>query len=209
MVGIIPMEELKGDLTPVATAAKYIFGDIGVILLSLAALFAFISVANGGTLAASRYPLALSRDHLLPRFFQKLSRWGTPFFAILATIGTIIIILIFLDPIGIAKLASSFQLLVFAFICLAVIIIRESKIEAYDPGFKSPLYPWLHLLGIILPFVLIYEMGIFPLLFSLGLLLLAQRGTGTMHGTKLCVQVRSITCLSGWADYVLTGWIRS
>ncbi len=143
MVGIIPMEELKGDLTPVATAAKYIFGDTGVILLSLAALFAFISVANGGTLAASRYPLALSRDHLLPRFFQKLSRWGTPFFAILVTIGTIIIILLFLDPIGIAKLASSFQLLVFAFICLAVIIIRESKIEAYDPGFKSPFYPWL------------------------------------------------------------------
>ncbi len=170
MVGVIPMEELKGDLTPVATAAKYILGDAGVILLSLAALFAFISVANGGTLAASRYPLALSRDHLLPRFFQKLSRWGTPFFAILSTIGTIIIILVFLDPTGIAKLASSFQLLVFAFICLAVIIIRESKIEAYDPGFKSPLYPWLHLLGIILPFVLIYEMGILPLLFSLGLI---------------------------------------
>jgi mannitol/fructose-specific phosphotransferase system IIA component (Ntr-type) len=170
MVGVIPLEELKGDLTPVATAARYIFGDTGVILLSLAALFAFISVANGGTLAASRYPLALSRDHLLPRYFQKLSRWGTPFFAILVTIGTIIIILVFLDPIGIAKLASSFQLLVFAFICLAVIIIRESKIEAYDPSFKSPLYPWLQLLGIILPFILIYQMGILPFLFSLGLI---------------------------------------
>ncbi len=34
MVGVIPMEELKGDLTPVATAAKYILGDAGVILLS-------------------------------------------------------------------------------------------------------------------------------------------------------------------------------
>lgn len=170
MVGVIPMEELKNDLTPVATAARYIFGDAGVILLSVAALFAFISVANGGTLAASRYPLALSRDHLLPGFFQKLSRWGTPFLAILVTLATIILIVVFLDPAGIAKLASSFQLLVFAFICLAVIIIRESKIEAYDPGFKSPLYPWLHLLGIVLPFILIYKMGIFPLLFSLGLI---------------------------------------
>jgi amino acid transporter/mannitol/fructose-specific phosphotransferase system IIA component (Ntr-type) len=170
MVGIIPLDILKGNLTPVATAAEYFLGEPGLILLSIAAMFAFISVANGGTLAASRYPLALSRDHLLPRYFQKLSKRGTPVFAILSTVVTIIVILILLDPTSIAKLASAFQLMVFAFICLAVIIIRESKIEAYDPGFKSPLYPWLHLAGIILPFVLIYEMGLMPLLFSFGLI---------------------------------------
>jgi hypothetical protein len=140
------------------------------MLLSLAALFAFISVANGGTLAASRYPLALSRDHLLPGFFQKLSVRGTPVLSILTTIGAIVIILLFLNPTGIAKLASSFQLLVFAFICLAVIVIRESKIEAYDPGFKSPFYPWMQILGVILTFVLIVEMGLLPLLFSVGLI---------------------------------------
>jgi len=172
MVGVVPISELKGDLTPVATAASYIFGDTGVVLLSLAALFAFISVANGGTLAASRYPLALSRDHLLPKLFQKLSSRGTPVISIVTTIATIVIILIFLDPLGIAKLASSFQLLVFSFICLAVIIIRESKIEAYDPAFKSPLYPWMQILGILLPFVLIVEMGLIPLLFSFGLIAL-------------------------------------
>jgi amino acid transporter/mannitol/fructose-specific phosphotransferase system IIA component (Ntr-type) len=170
MIGVLPIKELMGNMTPVAAAGKVLFGEIGVLLLSIAALLAFISVANGGTLAASRYPLALSRDHLLPRFFQKLSRWGTPIFSIITTVGAIILLLSFLDPTGIAKLASAFQLLVFSFICLAVIIIRESKIEAYDPGFKSPFYPWLHLLGIFLPFVLIYQMGILPSLFSLGLI---------------------------------------
>ncbi|MCG6960244.1 amino acid permease [bacterium BMS3Abin03] len=170
MTGVIPIEHFMGDLTPVATAGEYIFGQGGVLIFSIAALFAFISVANGGTLSASRYPLALGRDHLLPRFFLKLSKWGTPIFAILVTVGTIVIILLFLDPTGIAKLASAFQLMVFAFICLAVIIIRESKIEAYDPGFKSPLYPWMQLIGIILPFFLIIEMGLMPLLFSFGLI---------------------------------------
>lgn len=170
MVGIIPMDLLKADLTPVATAGKFILGDVGVALFSIAALVAFISVANGGTLSASRYPLALSRDHLLPRIFLKLSKRGTPVFSIILTVGTIVIILLLLDPTGIAKLASAFQLMVFAFICLAVIIIRESKIEAYDPGFKSPLYPWLHILGFILPFVLISEMGLLPILFSAGLI---------------------------------------
>jgi mannitol/fructose-specific phosphotransferase system IIA component (Ntr-type) len=141
-----------------------------VILFSVAAMFAFISVANGGMLSASRYPLALSRDHLLPRYFLKMSRWSTPTFAIMVTVGTIIVILLLLDPTGIAKLASAFQLMVFALICLAVIIIRESKIEAYDPGFKSPLYPWMQIAGIVLPFFLIVEMGLMPLLFSIGLM---------------------------------------
>jgi APA family basic amino acid/polyamine antiporter len=170
MIGVLPIKELMGNLTPVAAAGKVLFGEIGVLILSVAAITAFISVANGGTLAASRYPLALSRDHLLPRFFQKLTRWGTPLFSIITTVAGIILLIAFLDPTGIAKLASSFQLLIFSFICLAVIIIRESKIEAYDPGFKSPFYPWLHLLGIFLPFILIYQMGILPLLFSIGLI---------------------------------------
>ena len=170
MTGVIPLEQFKGNLTPVASAGEHLFGRIGVILFTIAALFAFISVANGGTLAASRYPLALSRDHLLPRFLLKLSRWGTPLFSIIVTVGTIVIILLLLDPMGIAKLASAFQLMVFAFICLAVIVIRESKIEAYDPGFKSPFYPWMQIFGMILPFVLIFEMGLMPLLFSFGLI---------------------------------------
>ncbi|MBT8378392.1 MAG: amino acid permease [Ignavibacteria bacterium] len=172
MVGVLPIDKLMGNFTPVASAGEVLFGKFGVIALSIAAMIAFISVANGGTLAASRYPLALSRDHLIPGIFQKLSRWGTPFLAIFSTVAIIVLILLFLDPTKIAKLASAFQLMVFSFICLAVIIIRESKIEAYDPGFKSPLYPWLHLLGIILPYILIYQMGILPLLFSLGLILL-------------------------------------
>ena len=170
MVRVIPMEVLQGDLTPVATAGEYIFGKPGLVLFSLAALFAFISVANGGTLSASRYPLALSRDHLLPRLFLKLSNWGTPVYSVLVTVVTIILIILLLDPTGIAKLASAFQLMVFAFICLAVIIIRESKIEAYDPGFKSPLYPWLHISGFVMPFVLIFEMGLLSILFSTGLI---------------------------------------
>jgi len=170
MTGVIPWERFVGDLTPVATAGKYFLGEAGVILFSIAAFVAFVSVANGGMLSASRYPLALSRDHLLPRYFSKMSKWSTPIFAILITVGTIVMILLLLDPTGIAKLASAFQLMIFALICLAVIIIRESKIEAYDPGFKSPLYPWMQISGIVLPFFLIVEMGLMPLLFSLGLM---------------------------------------
>jgi amino acid transporter/mannitol/fructose-specific phosphotransferase system IIA component (Ntr-type) len=174
IVGLVPQAELRGNLTPVATAADYALGRPGVFLLSLAAMLAFISVANAGMMSASRYPLAMSRDHLLPRRFRELGKFGTPFYSIALTLATMILILVLFDPMRIAKLASAFQLLMFALVCLAVIVMRESKIPSYDPGYKSPLYPWMQLAGIISPFYLIFEMGALSISFSVGLILVSS-----------------------------------
>lgn len=174
LTGVLTPDQLMGNLTPVATAGDVIFGKAGFIFVSIAALLAFISVANFGTLSASRYPMAMSRDHILPRFLGKINHSGSPAISVIITVGIIIIMLLLLDPMKIAKLASAFQLMVFAFICLAVIIMRESKIQSYDPGFKSPLYPWMQLAGIVSAFWLIIEMGWLPILFSLGLILLSS-----------------------------------
>lgn len=172
MAGVIPIDELRGELTPAATAAKYTVGEIGVILVSVAALFAFISVANAGTLSASRYPLAMSRDHIMPRLFQNMFKNGVPYISVIITVSVIILILLFLDPTGIAKLASAFQLLMFALVCVAVIVMRESKLDSYDPGYKSPLYPWMQIFGVVSSFYLIAQMGLLPIVFSSGLVLL-------------------------------------
>lgn len=171
MVGVLPQSELAGDLTPVASAADAIFGKWGKVAVTVAALLAFVSVANAGTLSASRYPLAMSRDHMLPRFFSKLGKSGTPIYGILSTVVVIVLILAFLDATKIAKLASAFQLLMFAFVCLAVIVMRESQIDSYDPGYPSPFYPWMQILGIVAPLVLIREMGVWAVAFSAGLVL--------------------------------------
>lgn len=172
MVNVIPMNELAGNLTPVATAANSILGRISMILLSVAAIVSFISVANAGIMSASRYPLAMGRDHILPKIFRKLNLWGAPVLSLLLTIAVIIVIILLLNPIKIAKLASAFQLLMFALVCLAVIIIRESRIESYDPGFKSPFYPWMQIAGMIIPLIFIAEMGWLSIVFSTGLVIL-------------------------------------
>jgi len=171
MVGVIPMEELKGALTPAALAAEKFSGKLGVIFISSAALLSFISVANAGTMSASRYPLAMSRDHLLPPWFRNLSKNGTPLTAVISTVIIVILTIILFDPLKIAKLASAFQLLIFSFICIAVIVMRESKIQSYDPGFLSPLYPYTQIFGVIGSFWLIIEMGIVPIVFSSGLII--------------------------------------
>lgn len=169
MVGVIPMDELAGSLTPVAKAGEYFAGKIGVIVLSVAALLAFVSVANAGTLSASRYPMAMSRDHIFPSKFKKLGKFNTPVYSIILTLIIIVILLVTLDPAGIAKLASAFQLLMFALVSVAVIIMRESKIDSYDPGFKSPLYPYMQIFGMVTSLYLISQMGALPIIFSCGL----------------------------------------
>lgn len=174
MVGVIPMDRLQGDLTPVATAANLVFGTAGAAIVSVAALLAFVSVANAGTMSASRYPLAMSRDHMVPRVFGRLGRRGTPVCSIAVTVAVIVTVLLTFDPTGIAKLASAFQLLMFALVCVAVIVMRESRIESYDPGYHSPLYPWMQIAGIVTSIALIIEMGWLPSLFTTGLILVSS-----------------------------------
>jgi len=170
IVGVLPMEQLENNLTPVASVAEHMMGWWGKVLVTIAAIFAFSSVTNAGIMSASRYPLAMSRDHILPRIFRKLNKRNIPITGVLVTLISIMLCLVFFDPAKIAKLASSFQLLIFAFCCLAVIIMRESKIDAYDPGFRSPWYPWLPIFGIISPAFIIFEMGHMSILFSTGLI---------------------------------------
>jgi APA family basic amino acid/polyamine antiporter len=173
MVGVIPLKELIGDLTPAATAAGKFFGRTGIIITSIGAIIAFISVANAGTLSASRYPFAMSRDHIMPHVFQRLTPHGIPYLSIILTIAIIITVIISFDPTKIAKLASAFQLLMFAFVCLGVIVMRESRIESYDPGYKSPLYPWMQIIGIFAAIFLIFKMGWLAISFSSGLIIVA------------------------------------
>jgi amino acid transporter len=169
IVGLVPPDRLAGDLTSAATAADILIGGWGTVLISVAAILAFTSVANAGLLSASRLPLAMSRDHLAHPALRHLGRRGTPTYSILLTVGLIVVVLVFLDPMYIAKLASAFQLTVFGLASVAVIVMRESRIESYDPGYRSPGYPWMQLFGVTAAGVLIVEMGTAPALFCVAL----------------------------------------
>ncbi|GAB5519027.1 MAG: amino acid permease [Rhodothermales bacterium] len=176
MIAVLDSSELRSDLTPVATAAQAFFswlpGQIGLLLIVISAIAAFASTGNAGVLSASRYPLAMARDRLLPAGFADLSSKGTPTKAILATAGLMIVFIVGFETEDVAKLASSFQLLIFALINLAVVVMRESRIPSYVPGYTSPWYPWLQIVGIIAPFFLIAQMGSLAIALT-GVMLLA------------------------------------
>jgi len=111
----------------------------------------------------------MSRDKLFPKPFSKVGKSGTPIMAILLTTGLIVFFILVLSEEGIAKLASAFQLLIFMLINFAVIVFRKSRIESYDPGYSSPLYPFMQIAGIIVSFILIIYMGWMAILFTLAI----------------------------------------
>ncbi|MDP7028627.1 MAG: amino acid permease [Phycisphaerales bacterium] len=170
MIGTIPSDELAATYTPAALAAEAFSNDTGRLVITLAAIASFLAVANAGVLSASRYPLAMGRDHIFPAVFRRLGRFGTPLPAITVTVALIILEVLVLDPFVIAKYAGTLKLLLFGSLCAAVIIMRSSRLDSYDPGFRTPLYPWVPIIGMVLCVVAVGLLGWVPIVFALGLI---------------------------------------
>ena len=172
-VGVLPTTIFSGSLTPIADAAKNIIGTPGFIIITIAALLAFITTANAGIMSASRYPLALSRDNLLPNAISKVNkRFKTPVLSILIT-GLFIILALLLPLEMLVKAASVVILTAYVLTNLAVIILRESKLKNYRPSFKAPLYPWMQIFGILIFSFFIIDLGLEAIEISLAFLLIS------------------------------------
>jgi len=171
-VGVLDGAEFKEmyeqeRLMPISLAASKFMGPLGFALLSLAAIAAFVTTANGGILAASRSPLAMSRDQLLPPMLSHVNeRFKTPHLSIALTGGFMIAAIVFLDIESLVKTASTLMIILFILVNASVIIMRESRIQSYRPKFKSPLYPYIHIFAIIAYSALIIDMGRVPLLIT-------------------------------------------
>jgi len=183
IVGVLPAERIATDqyvnLHPVSDAAAAFMGTGGMVLLSAAAIIAFVTTGNGGLLAASRNPLAMSRDGLLPRSFARISRrFGTPYISVWATGAFMIAVIALLSIADLVKVASTMMLILFLLMNVAVLIMRGSRIANYRPRYRSPLFPWLQLLGVV-----IYAVLIIDLMAMQGLLPLLTTGSFLLAGT--------------------------
>lgn len=151
--------EFLASLTPVADAAGKTLGRAGYWIMTIAALLAFITTANAGIMAASRYPLALARDGLVPPALGNLApKAGTPVPATLLTGGFVFLSLL-LPLETLVKSASTVILASYALTNLSVIVLRESKIAGYRPTFRAPLYPWLQIGSVIIFSYFIVALG--------------------------------------------------
>jgi len=176
MNAVLEPAAFRASLTPVADSGLLVLdflpAAVSTAIVVVAACAAFASTGNAGILASSRYPLAMARDRLLPSQFAQLNRHGTPTWGIAVTSCAMVLIIVFFPIVTVAKLAGAFQLLLFGAVCLAVIVMRSSGIDYYRPSFKSPLYPWVQIVGMAVSVWLISEMGPLAVLFTTGLVAL-------------------------------------
>ncbi len=173
MTGTLAPELFSGSLTPVADSAKTFAGGIGFWVISIASLIAFVTTANAGIMAASRYPLALSREKLLPESISKINqRFNTPSIAIILT-GAFIYLSLLLPLEMLVKAASTVVLTSYVLTNIAVIIFRESHIINYKPSFKTPLYPWIQIITIISFMLIIADIGMQAVEISLSLIVVS------------------------------------
>lgn len=174
-VGLVDGDTLAGSLVPIELGARPVLGKIGVVFVELAAFLAFATTANAGIMSASRSPMAMSRDGLLPPVISRTNhRFGTPDVAIAITSLFMISVIAFLSIEDLVKTASSMMLFVFMLDNLSVVVMRHSGVQNYRPTFRAPFCPWMQIIAIIIYVFLIFEMGTIPLLLTVAFAILAS-----------------------------------
>ncbi len=162
MVRVVPADTLHGSLRPVFELATHLGGHHLGVAAAILSVLTMTAMATAGLLASSRFPFAMSRNRILPSLLAQVHpRFNTPLPAILMTSVAMAVAIIFLDAGRIAKLASSFQILVYMGENLAVIVLRESHQSWYKPSYRSPLYPWLPISGLLTGVILLVALGVF------------------------------------------------
>ena len=163
--------EGTASLTPMADGAGALLGGAGVLFISVIAVVALTSMANAGVLSSSRFPLAMSRDDLLPPALRTIDeRFKTPRNSVLLTGVVLLLLIAFVPVIELAKLASAFQILVFSIINVSLIAFREADVPSYQPEFRSPGYPFVQVFGFVGGLALLTQMGTLPILGALGII---------------------------------------
>ena len=167
MAAITPGEQwwIGGDgkvvENPIWVFAETVAGTkFGVVAAALSVL-TMISMALAGILASSRFLFAMARDNLLPQALEEVNvKFETPHWPIILT-GAAMALAIFYVPLkDVVKLASGFKIMIFMMINSCVIILRQtSKEHDWNPSYKSPMYPYIQLWGIIAGAVLIAFIG--------------------------------------------------
>ena len=145
------------------------------LALALLAVLTMISGALSGLLAASRFLFGMAKDSLLPdTMCDTNKKFETPHWAIILTAAAMAISILTLPVKDVAKLASGFQIMVIVALNVSVIILRSEnpKHDWYKPSFKSPLFPWVQIIGTLTGGYLVFIMGEKAIIGALGAIII-------------------------------------
>ena len=159
LTGMVPWKEVNIE-APIARA----FLDRGLTaashLITAGALAGLTSVMLVMLLGQTRVLYSMARDGLLPRrFFADIHpKFRTPYKNTIL-VGLLAAIVGSLTPIeDIGKMVNIGTLLAFVIVCIAVLVLRATNPGQHRP-FRTPLVPWVPILGIVFNGYMMYKLG--------------------------------------------------
>jgi APA family basic amino acid/polyamine antiporter len=154
-VGAISPEQTTLSIPLLGYLAEETFGNAGGILFAIAGMAACLSGLRAALLVQSNIARGMSRDGYFPKILLKIHpRFGTHYVAVIA--GSLFIMLLStLGAVPFLGYAASFgSLFVFALVNLSLMKLRKDK-PHMDRPFKTPLYPFTPIMGIVLSVALL------------------------------------------------------
>ncbi len=129
------------------------------VSITVAILAGFTSVILVMLLGQSRIFYTMSQDGLMPKVFSDLhAKFRTPYksnFIFLLFVGVIAAV-VPVDVVG--KMTSIGALFAFTLVCLGILILRKTDPDRHRP-FKTPLMPFVPILGIIVCAAMMLGLG--------------------------------------------------
>ncbi len=150
---VLPAAELSNTDIPHWVLGKALFGNGGKIIIVVLAITTTGGMISAALAAIPRLLYGMAHHGQLPKLFMRLHpKWKTPWFGILflVTLVTIPLLIFANDPGALLMLiicSASCWLLAYIIAHIDLIVLRK-KYPARQRPFKSPLFPWLQILGI-------------------------------------------------------------
>jgi APA family basic amino acid/polyamine antiporter len=159
LTGMVPWKQVNVE-APIAQA----FLDKGLekasYFITIGALAGLTSVMLVMLLGQTRVLFSMANDGLLPKgFFAAIHpKFRTPHKNTIL-VGCLAAVVGSLTPIDdIGKMVNIGTLLAFVIVCIAVLVLRHTNPEQHRP-FRTPLVPYVPVLGIIFNGYMMYELG--------------------------------------------------
>jgi amino acid transporter/nucleotide-binding universal stress UspA family protein len=135
--------------TGIVRAAENFMPAVGVLIIVFGGLLSTMSALNATVLASSRVAFSMGRERMLPTRLATIHPIRrTPHIAVLATGAVLVSMAVGLPVEVVGSAASVLFLLSFTLVNASLVLIRYKEPDL-PRAYRTPLFPWIPVLGII------------------------------------------------------------
>jgi APA family basic amino acid/polyamine antiporter len=148
VTGMVPYDKIKIE-APLAEAFESVGQSTIAQIISIGALAGLTTVTLILMMGQSRVFFAMSRDHLLPPVFARVSqRFKTPYRTTLVTGAAVAILAFLVDLETLAELVNIGTLFAFVVVAIGIVVLRRTQPDL-ERAYRTPAVPLVPILAVL------------------------------------------------------------